>query len=118
MRSFVLIHPTVWPQETWTADYTDVGKACAQPAPVNFECWAAMPLSVGELDSHLTQCGRGRGLPACQVLSSSVQTFGYSTPKSQTAQDRTEQTDRTTVDRTGRTVLQTVAQKLQFRGRE
>jgi len=27
------------------------------------------PLGEGELGSHLTQCGQGRGLPACQVSS-------------------------------------------------
>jgi len=27
------------------------------------------PLEVGELGPHLTQCGQGRGLPACQVSS-------------------------------------------------
>ena len=26
--SGILIHPTAWPQQTWTADYTDAGKAC------------------------------------------------------------------------------------------
>jgi len=36
---------TVWPQEAWA------------------EKWgAAVPLSVGGLDPHLTQCGQGRGL--------------------------------------------------------
>ena len=39
----------------------------------------------GELGPHLTQCGKGRGLPACQVSSWSVQPFGYNAPTSQTA---------------------------------
>jgi len=63
---------------------------------------------------HLTQCGQGRGLPACQVSSSSIQPFGHSTPTSQTGQDR--QTDRQTCqwsDSIGRTVLQMVAQKME-----
>ena len=30
---------------------------------------AAVPLSVGELGSHLTQCGQGRRLPPYQVTS-------------------------------------------------
>ena len=44
MPSFIVIHPAVWrAQQTWTADYTDTGKAYgrrtqAKPAPVNFEC--------------------------------------------------------------------------------
>jgi len=38
----ILIHPAIWPQWTWV------------------ENW-------GGLGPHLTQCGWGRGLPACQV---------------------------------------------------
>ena len=61
----------------------------------------------GEVDRgpHLIQCGQGRGLPARQVSSWSIQPFGHSTPTSQTGQDRQRS------DSTGRTVLQTVAQK-------
>ena len=47
------------------------------------------PLGEGELDFQLTQCDQGRGLPACQVSSCSVQPFGHSA--------WTLQTDRTTV---------------------
>jgi len=47
-------------------DYTDAGKACAG----KFRMWGvAVPLSVGELDPNLTQCGQGRGLPARHVSS-------------------------------------------------
>jgi len=60
---------------------------------------------------HLTQCGQGRGLPTCQVSSWSVQPFGHNTPTSQTDR-QTGQTDRQQTDSIGRTVLQTVAQKL------
>jgi len=49
----------------------------------------------GELGSRLTQCGRSRGLPPCQVSSGSVQPFGHNTPTSQT--DKTGQTGPTTV---------------------
>ena len=38
---------------------------------------ADVPLSVGELGSHLTQCCLGRGLPAYQVVSRSFQSFGH-----------------------------------------
>jgi len=62
------------------------------------------PLGQGELGPHLTQCGQRRNLPACQVSSWSVQPFGHSA--------RTSQTDRQRSDSIGRTVLQTVAQKL------
>jgi len=51
----------------------------------------AVPLWGGELGPHLTQCGEGRGLPACQVSSWSAQPFGHSA--------RTLQTDRQTTDR-------------------
>jgi len=58
------------------------------------------------LGSHLTQCGQGRGLPACQVSSWSAQRFGHSARTLQT-----DRTDRQWTDSIGRTVLQTVAQK-------
>jgi len=63
---------------TWTASL---------PAPVNFEYGVAVPPSVGELDAHLSQRCQGRGLPACQVSSLSLQLFGHSAPTSQTGQD-------------------------------
>ena len=40
---------------------------------------AAVPLLGGELGSHLTQCGLGRGLPPYQVASWSIQPFGHNT---------------------------------------
>ena len=72
------------------------------------------PMGEEELGPYVTQCGQGRGLPACQVSSWSVQPFGHSARTSQT--DRTgqtgqyRQTDRQRSDSIGRTVLQTVAQ--------
>jgi len=63
----------------------------------------------GQLGPDLTQCGQGRGLPACQVSSWSVKPFGQNTPTLQT--DRTGQ-DRQRSDSIGRTILQTVAQKI------
>jgi len=53
------------------------------------------PLEEEELGPHLTHCGHGRGLPACQVSSWSIQSFGHSA--------RTLQTDR----QTGQTGQQT-----------
>jgi len=64
------------------------------------------PLGEGELGPHLTQCGQGRGLPACQISSWSVQPFGHSARTS-----KTDRQDRQRTDIIGRTVLQTVAQK-------
>jgi len=47
---------------------------------------AAVPLSVIDLDPHLTQCRLGRVLPSYQVASSSIQPFGYNTSTLQTGQ--------------------------------
>jgi len=52
------------------------------------------PLGEGELGPHLTQCGQGRGLPACQVSSWSIKPFGHSERTLQTGQ--TGQTDKQT----------------------
>ena len=38
MPSFTLIHPAVWPQQAWTVDHTDAGKACAH----KFRMWALL----------------------------------------------------------------------------
>jgi len=50
--SGILIHPAVWPQQTWVEIW---GKLC--------------PLEGVELGPHLTQCCPGRGLPSYQVVS-------------------------------------------------
>jgi len=47
--------------------------------------------------SSTEKCGRGRGLPACQVSSWCVQSFGHNIPTLQTGQTRQ---DRTRQDRT------------------
>jgi len=67
--------------------------------------WGVCPFWEGELGPHLTQCGRCRGLPPCQVSFWSIQPFGHNTPTSQT--DRTGQRSNST----GQTILQMVAQK-------
>ena len=69
--SGILIHQAVWPQQTW-AKNREVVPFCGR----------------GPMGSHLTQCGRGRNLPPCQVSSGSIQPFGHNTPTSQT--DRTD----------------------------
>jgi len=89
VSSGILIHAAVWPQQIglWAENW---GELC--------------PFGEGVLGPHLTQCGQGRGLSACQVSSWSVQPFGHSA--------RTSQTDRQDRQNSiGRTVLQTVAQK-------
>ena len=65
----------------------------------------------GERGPRLTQCDQGRGLPACQVSSGSIQPFGHNTPTLQT--DR--QTDRQ--DRTGQTDNAPIAQGEPFEKR-
>ena len=80
--SGILIHPAFWPQQTWAEVYTDAGL----PASVNCKSGgAAVPLTIGELGPHLTQCGLGRGLLPYQVAFCSIQPFGHNTP---TLQDR------------------------------
>jgi len=51
--SGILIHLAVWSQQTMV------------------ENWGCVPLFFwgGGAGTHLTQCGRGRGLPLCQVSS-------------------------------------------------
>jgi len=66
----------------------------------------AVPLWGGQLGLHLTQCGQGRGLPACQVTSWSIKPFGHNPTTLQA-----DRTDRQQSDSIGRTVLQMVAQK-------
>jgi len=87
--------------------------AAIWPQHIGAENWVGMcPFGGGELGPHLTQCGQGRVLPACQVSSWSVQPFGHSARTSQTdRQDRQDRTDRQRSDSIWRTVLQTVAQK-------
>ena len=81
--SDILSHAAIWPPQIWA------------------ENWGLCPFGGGELGPHLTKRGQGRGLPARQVSSWSVQPFGHSA--------RTSQTDRLTgqIDRTDRTDRQT-----------
>jgi len=67
------------------------------------EKWkAAVPLSVGELGPHLTQCGLGRGYVLSGILI-------YPTVWPQYT-NVTDRQDRQRSDSIGRTVLQTVTQ--------
>jgi len=67
--SGILIHPATWPQQMWDENW---GELC--------------PFGGREVDPHLTECGQGWGLPACQVSSRSIQPFGHNTPTLQTGQ--------------------------------
>jgi len=49
LPSGILIYPAIWPQQIWAENWGPFGGGGAGP--------------------HVTQCGQGRGLPACQVLS-------------------------------------------------
>jgi len=68
--SDILINAVISPQQIWT------------------ENWGICPFGEGELGPYLTQCGQGRGLPACQVSSWSVRLA--------TVHERHRQTDRQT----------------------
>jgi len=68
--SGILIHPAIWPQQIWAGNWG-----------------LRSPLGMGELGPHLTQCGRGWGLPAWQVSSWHIQPFGHNKPTLET--DRT-----------------------------
>ena len=73
LPSDILIDAAIWPQQIW------IRKLGAVPL------WGT-----GKLGPHLTQCGQGRGLPACKVSSWSVQPFGHSARTSQTDRQRTD----------------------------
>ena len=55
----------------WPRTDRHTGRKLGAEAPF----WAG-----GVLGTHLTQCGRGRGLPPSQVSFGSMQPFGHNTP--------------------------------------
>jgi len=96
--SGILIHPAVWPQETWAENWgrapfywrdgSPSNAVSLGPRPTSLPSgiliYAAIwpqriwtgpkigglcPVGEGELGRHRTQCRQGRGLPACQVSS-------------------------------------------------
>jgi len=77
LPSCILINWAIWPQQMWAENW-----------------WGCAPLGEGDLRPHLTQCGPGQGLPACQVSSWSVQLFGHNTVHQRYRQDREDRTDR------------------------
>jgi len=52
--SGILIHPAIWLQQIWA------------------ENWGLCSFGEGELGPPLTQCGQGRGLPACTCVPSFI----------------------------------------------
>jgi len=64
----------------------------------------AVPIWGRGLGPRLTQCGEGRGLPACQVSSLSIQPSGQSAPTLQTGQ-RSDSIGRTVLGRPVRPML-------------
>ena len=70
----ILIHAAIWPQQIWA------------------ENWGLCPFGGGGARSPPNTMWPGRGLPACQVSSWSVQPFGHNTPTLQTDR-QTGQTD-------------------------
>jgi len=84
----------------WAEDYRHTKwhlspSSCLATKDIGRKLEGCVPLWDGELGAHLTQCGQGRGLPARQVSSWSIQPFGHNTPTSQT--DRTGQDRQTRV---------------------
>ena len=82
MPSGILIHPAIWPQQTWA------------------ENWGLCPFGEGKLGPHLTQCGQAEAYLFAKFHldpSNRLATVGP-TPTSQTRQDRQYRQDtRTTV---------------------
>ena len=100
--SSILIHPAVWPQQTWAKKWgtamplfwgawSPSNTMWAGPRPTSLpssslihpaicpqqtwvENWGLCPVW-GELGPHLTQCGKGRGLPPHQVASWYIHTY-------------------------------------------
>jgi len=102
-----MIHPAVWPQQTWAENWVAVPlfrsggwvsiyhKMAWAKAYLHDTKWhldpssrlatidmgqklGAMPFFlVTGLGPHLAQCGLHRGLPPCQVPSGSIQPFGH-----------------------------------------
>jgi len=118
------MHPAVWPQQKWAENWGGApppfvggGRVpiehkvawaeaylhakyqlhpSSRSATINMgrKFWGSAPFWGGERCPHLTQSRLGRGLPARQVSSWSVQPFGHSARTSQTGQTN-RQTDRT-----------------------
>ena len=132
--SGILIHPTVWPQQTWAKNWGlcpfgrglsphlhNVARAQAYlhtmwhldpssrwaSTDIGRKLWAAVPLFGEELGPHLTQCGRGRVLPRWQVSSWSIQPFGHNNQR----YGQYRQTGQRSHS-IGRTVVQTIAKNL------
>jgi len=132
--SGILLHPAVWPQQTWVKIGGAVplfGGAGSQantkspgPRPTSIssgilihpaiwpqrswaENWGLCPLFLGggELGTDLTQCGRSQDLPSFILIRPTIW------PQYTNVTDREDSTDRQRSDRIGQTTLQTVAQK-------
>ena len=79
-----LVHKIIFRDWFWEGIYTDIPLRRYAPAEMGdhlatidkgLRRGAAVPLSVGELGPHLTQCRLGRRLLSYQVASSSIQLF-------------------------------------------
>jgi len=107
--SAILIHPAVWPQQTWAENWGWEGKVgspsntiypgprptsvpssilihpAVWPQQARAKIGGCAHFGAGELCPHLTQCDLDRGPPPCQVSSWSIQPFGHN-KMSQTGQ--------------------------------
>ena len=101
LPSGILIHPAVWPQQTWSSGYTDASKACAH----KFRSVGALcPFPWGEPSNTMWHGLRPTCMPSFILIHPTVW------PQYTNVTDK--KTDRQRSDRIGRTFLQTVAQKL------
>ena len=89
LPSGILIHPAIWQQQTWAENW---GSGCA-------------PLGEGELGRHLTQYGQGRAYLHAK--------FHLDPSNCLATIHQCHRQDRQWLYSTGRTVVQTVAQKLE-----
>jgi len=76
--SGILIHASIWSQQ------------------ILAENWGLCPFGEGELGPHLTECGQGRGLPACQDAKFHLDSSNRLATYTNNVRDRHDRSDRTT----------------------
>jgi len=70
MPSGILIHPAVWPKQTWAVEYCGLNRGRLVTIHMGRKLGDCAPfVGEGQLGPHLAQCGLGRGLPPYHVAS-------------------------------------------------
>ena len=98
MPSFILIHPAVWPQQTWTADYMDAGKAYTRKFQMWGGCRAPFHGRAGSPSNTVWPGPRPTRMPSFILIRPTVW------PQYSNVTDRTGQTGQRS-DGIGRTVF-------------